>query len=195
MAYGFADIEAALARLHFVAPSRRSAFANRLKHLQRLGFPPGVNTGRGRAADYHPEHLVLLALALELITFGYTPERAKDAIEGSLASLAAGIYRATDFEDTIICNFRPQGLSDLQDRTHFEEQGPTLHCMTAGEAVDAMKFVAGAQFAGSRIALFSLSGVVSLCANLICWEDEDGCREAFFEGLNKWASEARSGNS
>lgn len=195
VSYGFSEVEEALARLNFIAQEKRSAFSNRLKNMQRKGFPSGVNTGRGRAADYRPEHLVQLALALELITFGYSPEKAIEAVTISLEEIAAGVYRATDFDETIICNFRPRGLSDLQHDEQFGRDEIPLQCMTASEAVKGIELVTDAQFAGSRVAMFSLTGIVSLCASLIGWDDEEDVRPEFYERLNDWAKGIIDGHS
>jgi len=196
VAYSFAVVEKALARLNHIAPSKRSAFANRLKHLQRKGFPPGVNTGRGRAADYQPEHVVLLALALELITFGYTPEKAIGAMEESLGSIAEGIYRATDFKETILCSFQPNGLGDLQDKIKFQKGDPPLQWLSAEKAMEGMIALTLVQSAGSRVALFSLSGVISLCNSLINWEGNDDDKECeFFDSLIAWAKGIMDGDS
>ena len=64
-----------MALCHDIAPDKRSAFANRLKHLQKLGFLPDIRTGRGKAADYKGHHVFLLGLALQFIELGLTPER------------------------------------------------------------------------------------------------------------------------
>jgi hypothetical protein len=50
----FAQVEKALAHTHNIAEPKRRAFAARLQHLQKLKFPAGTNTGRGRAAKYTP---------------------------------------------------------------------------------------------------------------------------------------------
>jgi hypothetical protein len=88
MGFGLAIVEGALAELHFIRPEKRVAFKARLKHLQRLGFPPGVNTGTGRAANYQGQHLFLLGLAFELLQLGLTPERVIKVIGENLVPIA-----------------------------------------------------------------------------------------------------------
>lgn len=88
MDFNFSQVERALMAMHDVPESSRAAFLARLKHLQRLGFPPGINTGRGRAATYHVEHAFLLALVLEMIQLGQNPERATIAIYRSIADIS-----------------------------------------------------------------------------------------------------------
>lgn len=76
MEFGFATVDAILSRINMIRADAGTAFAARLKHLQRLGFPEGVNTGRGHAAVYNIGHLCDLNSALQLIQLGYLPERA-----------------------------------------------------------------------------------------------------------------------
>jgi hypothetical protein len=63
-------------RLHRVSADKRVAMLGRLKHLQRLGWPPGSNLGKGRRVKYQADQTLLVAWALELIQLGFTPERA-----------------------------------------------------------------------------------------------------------------------
>lgn len=89
MEVGFKEAEAILAtRYGFDKPS--IAFRGRLQHLQRGGFPEGVNTGKGRPAVYGWSQLLQLAVALDLIDVGLTPEAAKQLIGGHLPELIAG---------------------------------------------------------------------------------------------------------
>lgn len=52
------------------------AFRGRMQHMQRLGFPPGSNTGKGRPSIYGWRQLFLLAMAFEYLEIGATPDRA-----------------------------------------------------------------------------------------------------------------------
>lgn len=70
----YADVERVLARLNRIADDKRTAFKARLKHLQRLGFPTGANTGTGKRAIYDADMLFQLVLALELIQCGLPPK-------------------------------------------------------------------------------------------------------------------------
>ncbi|KXU29941.1 hypothetical protein A0J57_18130 [Sphingobium sp. 22B] len=74
--FSFGTVERVLASLHHVAGDRRSAFANRIKNLQRLGYPTGTNTGRGRAAAYDIGALIRLVVVFEFLQIGLPPERA-----------------------------------------------------------------------------------------------------------------------
>lgn len=91
MEFTFAKIEASLASMHSVPAEKRQAFTARLKHMQKLGFPPGANTGKGYSVAYKPEHAVLMALALELIQLGLTPERSINIIYRDIRAICRGI--------------------------------------------------------------------------------------------------------
>ncbi|MBA3667951.1 MAG: hypothetical protein H0W65_09540 [Sphingomonas sp.] len=73
LSYG--DVEATLARLNRIAEDKRVAFRARLKHFQRLGFPPGVNTGTGKRAIYTFPLLLMMAFATEFAQAGMAPKR------------------------------------------------------------------------------------------------------------------------
>jgi hypothetical protein len=64
-----------LAKMHHVATEKRTALRSRLQHFQRLRFPVGVNTGRGKPADYGVGSVAHLVIAFQLLEFGMGPER------------------------------------------------------------------------------------------------------------------------
>ena len=64
-----------LARQHAVREDRRAALKGRLQHFQRLGFPAGLNTGRGRAAVYDLPTVLALLIAFEILQMGLSGER------------------------------------------------------------------------------------------------------------------------
>lgn len=70
----YADVEQVLARLNRISGAKRIAFKARLKHLQRLGFPAGANTGTGKRAVYDADMLFQLVMAVELIQCGLPPK-------------------------------------------------------------------------------------------------------------------------
>lgn len=74
-------MEEVFATVHRIAPGKRGAFQARLRHLQRLGVPPGTNTGKGVAAAYGPQQVAILAVALELLQLGLSPEHAATVLE------------------------------------------------------------------------------------------------------------------
>lgn len=76
----YAQLEAVLARQIGVLPGKRPRFQARLKQLQRMGFPEGVNAGKSAKADYNVDHFFQLAAVLELLQMGLTPERSISAL-------------------------------------------------------------------------------------------------------------------
>lgn len=75
-ALGSRDVERFLAGFHDIAADHRSAYAGRLKHITRRGFPEGVASGRGTPAEYGADQLFQLMTAMELTQFGVMPLRA-----------------------------------------------------------------------------------------------------------------------
>lgn len=76
MEFTYREIQEILAQKHHIATANRTAFRGRIQHMQRLGFPTGVNTGKGRPASYTWRELLLIGLAFEYLEIGSTPDRA-----------------------------------------------------------------------------------------------------------------------
>ncbi|MEO6092333.1 MAG: hypothetical protein ABIT04_10365 [Novosphingobium sp.] len=137
LAFQFAHVEQALAAMHGVADDRRSAFQARLKHYQKKGFPPGLNTGRGRAATYHVEHALKLGLALEFNQMGLTPERAIHLIGQNEETIRLALLDAVqtnlaeDAWPVFLC-FDPVSLRDLQETEIPDDAVLTLEFITFG---------------------------------------------------------------
>lgn len=70
-----------------VSSGRTIAFRGRLQHLQRLEFPTGTRTGRGRAAAYGWLQIVQLMVALDLIDLGLAPEVVANRVHRSTHAL------------------------------------------------------------------------------------------------------------
>lgn len=60
--------------MHGVAPDN-AALVARFKYMQRMGFPEGVNPGRGVRSVYRLEEVLKVLLAFELLETGATPTR------------------------------------------------------------------------------------------------------------------------
>ncbi|MGB3791285.1 MAG: hypothetical protein WA978_00970 [Sphingopyxis granuli] len=96
MSYGmsFATLEATLA-VHFgIRPDDYGKFRARIKQLQRLGFPPGVNVGRGTKFEYSIENFLQLAVAFELMNCGLTGKLVTDIVVEHWPKIASGIWMA-----------------------------------------------------------------------------------------------------
>ena len=122
---GFSEVEAALAELHDVLPERRSAFRARIKHLQKLGFPAGLNTGKGTRAVYTLEAIAKLVAAFEFMQFGMMPATAVNLIETNwsffrvtvaaayIERLERGWPRNNGFAFSWVWILTPQMMADL----------------------------------------------------------------------------------
>lgn len=75
MEFTYKEVQDILAQKHHIADANRTAFRGRIQHMQRLGFPTGVNTGKGRPASYTWRELLLIGLAFEYLEIGSTPDR------------------------------------------------------------------------------------------------------------------------
>ena len=71
----------AILDLHKIGPGRRGAVQARIKDFQRRGFPAGLNTGKGRRAEYGPEQIFKLVMAFKMLELGFAPERIVGFVE------------------------------------------------------------------------------------------------------------------
>ena len=114
----FSMVEAVLAKLHDIEDGQRSAFANRIKHMQRLGYPSGTNTGRGKAAVYSARQLYLIGFALELAQLGLATDAAIPLMQDNMETVARATVEALQarFKPTsppIFIYFDPARLDPL----------------------------------------------------------------------------------
>jgi hypothetical protein len=79
--FTFGEIEAVLARLYEIAEHKRTAFAGRLKFLQKNGVPMREASGRGKAGAFTFPHLLQICIATELLQCGLTPQRAAKLVQ------------------------------------------------------------------------------------------------------------------
>lgn len=73
--FRFGWLEARLAEMHEIDSGDRTKFQARLKNLHRLGFPSGMNTSPGKATLYNEGQIVQMAIAVEMMAAGLSPER------------------------------------------------------------------------------------------------------------------------
>lgn len=71
---GYGELDSVVRVMHQVAPDN-AALVARFKYMQRLGFPEGVNPGRGVRSVYGLEESLKVLLAFELLETGATPTR------------------------------------------------------------------------------------------------------------------------
>lgn len=91
MQLGFKDVEAVFASRHGIGRDREIAFRGRLQHLQRLRFPSGVNTGKGKRAIYGWSQVIELSLALDLMELGLAPEVVVDLVRPHAHDLMSAV--------------------------------------------------------------------------------------------------------
>lgn len=70
LSFGFGEVEGTVLGMHRAEPS---VFSARFRYFQRLRFPAGTNTGRGRPASYRLEQMLQIVLAFELLNAGLAP--------------------------------------------------------------------------------------------------------------------------
>jgi hypothetical protein len=98
--FSFAQIEAILAAINNIADHKRTAFAGRLKTLQKNKILDRKAPGRGKAAAYSFNHLVQLGFGIELMKAGLAPNRAANLVRSSWSNIRVSAYLSTftDFE-------------------------------------------------------------------------------------------------
>lgn len=87
----YKQLEAALIGHFRIHPEGADTFRSRIKQLQRLGFPAGVNIGRGEKMAYSADHLLQMVTAFELIGGTQIPAKsATDLVTRHWRSFAVG---------------------------------------------------------------------------------------------------------
>ncbi|PSO12626.1 MULTISPECIES: hypothetical protein [unclassified Sphingobium] len=92
----YAQIESTLAGHLRVHPDKLGTLRARIKQLQKLQFPPGVNVGRGTKMAYSGAHLFQLLAAFELINIGLPAATATGLVTPNWRQFAAGFARAME---------------------------------------------------------------------------------------------------
>lgn len=124
------QLEAVLVAHHRIQPEKQATFRSRIKTLQRMGFPPGTNVGRGPKVDYSADHLLMLVTVFELQQIGLPADRAIKTVLAGWDGLKVGFGVAFQLQD----QFKPsaekvlgwihgRALRDMQ----FELRPPLHH--------------------------------------------------------------------
>ncbi|MGB5725257.1 MAG: hypothetical protein WBM39_12675 [Parasphingorhabdus sp.] len=119
MEFTYKEIQEILAQKHRIAHANQTAFRGRIQHMQRLGFPTGVNTGKGKRVSYTWRELLLMALAFEYLEIGSTPDRSIAEIIKIEDMLLAGLSKV------ILATEQPEG-SDQSKHFLFAELSALL---------------------------------------------------------------------
>jgi len=117
-----------------VHPDKIGTFRSRMKQLQRLEFPAGVNIGRGVRMTYTAEHLLQLAVAFEVIGTGLAAKAATDLVSEHWMKFQTAFARAHSLigygsePETFVC---VAGTGPVEpQRTPFDEP-VTVHDLTS----------------------------------------------------------------
>lgn len=196
----YPEVEALLAELHQVAPTGRVALMGRIKNLQRKGWPPGTNSGRGKPADYGSLATVELLLAFELSVLRIPPEHAVEVLQSvewdgaKEHLLLVGQYLADGLEDgsdrmgrllrnAALLVFSPEGLEierlGQEAGRSFLAERPWIALEEEGELQDLL--YAGRCFAAVNVTRLLVNAAFAL-------EKVGGPDRRFFgEGVLAWA--------
>lgn len=122
----YGQLETTLASHLRVHPDKLPTLRSRIKQLQRLKFPPGVNVGRGAKMEYSGEHLFMLVTAFELIGAGHPAQAACNLVTKhwgdfkaayALAAIRSRAYRSeasNEQLDQILAVLWTQSLHEIQ---------------------------------------------------------------------------------
>lgn len=116
----FAQAQFALAFVSQISPKRADAFEARLKQWQKMGFPEGVNVGRGVRASYGATQVHQLLFMMKLLQVGLTPERAQKVVLSGWPAFKDAIVetilcRANGEDHLHYCLIQLDALSELKD--------------------------------------------------------------------------------
>lgn len=105
MSLSFSETVFALAFVTGVDAVKMKTFESRIKQWRKMGFPDGVNVGKGVKAKYEATQVFQLVIMLRLLRIGLPPERAIHIIKNGWENLKDSII------ETAIC--RSNGAEHL----------------------------------------------------------------------------------
>lgn len=193
----YAQVVALLADRHDVDDSSMVAFRGRLQHFQRLGFPAGINTGRGRSAAYSFGQLVQLSLAVELIQLGLTPEKAVSVLRSNqfavFQSVSSAVENESEWfrkENDYWLGYAPSAMSTAFNKARGEPSEEEQTFFFGGTSVIIQLLYSMQGTGQSRLALIHLSGVLRHIGSW--WVGMTQCSQAdMIESINDWLAEQR----
>ena len=162
---------AVLAAMFDIDDPNLVAFKGRMQHMQRLGFPPGSNTGRGKPSTYGWRELFLLSMAFQFLEIGATPDRtiayltkAEEPLLVALRNVVKSVLegkKAGDFENFLKVEL--SGLQSLQTNREEREQ----FCVLPHDKIKALFASEGGTISQSRYTFIDLAHVVSIALDEI----------------------------
>jgi len=159
----FAQLKTTLASHLKVDGLKLDKFQMRLKQLQRLGWPRGVNNGRKMRVSYTAQQLLELAFIFELIELGLSPERATGLVEFWWDSVRGAFLLARDKPFPVVLAFLRgdfAGLLAEKDRIIPVEEAIAIIGIDPDDSAKELR-TALALIATSRASLINVSEVLS----------------------------------
>ncbi|MEP2988463.1 MAG: hypothetical protein ABJN65_15720 [Parasphingorhabdus sp.] len=84
------DVEKLLRDGLEIDEENKGAFKSRIQHLQRMQFPPGTNTGKGKKFDYGWTQIIQYIVVFDLIDQGLSPEIATSMVAKRSRAIESG---------------------------------------------------------------------------------------------------------
>lgn len=189
------QLESVLVAHHRIQPEKQATFRSRIKTLQRMGFPPGTNVGRGPKVDYSADHLLMLVAVFELHQIGLPADRAIKSVLAGWDGLKVGFGVAFQLQDQftpsdekVLGWIQGRALRDMQ----FEPRPPMQHAgIPFATAITSSAFTQMLQKASAKRMSYSylvldlsdiIRSVVAACANAAGLDDVELGLE-----LHRWA--------
>lgn len=170
ISWTFGELEAVLAGIHDIDPTKRTAFQSRLKNFHRMGFPIGFKAIKGKAARYSPLQIVEMALALELTQLGLPPERTVSVLSINTWAVLSALRLACGLKLEKKKAFGPHGGGD-GDFPMFLYFDPTaLQPLSLGQSPARTPDLDGASTS------FFFAGIGVLKDELANWTSGSTCR-------------------
>lgn len=109
MQLSYGQLEMTIAQHLRIQPDRIPTLKSRIKQLQRLEFPPGVNVGRGAKMTYTGEHLFQMVTVFELLNFGLPAKTACELTTRHWEEFAGG------YALSVLQGRRPTAHENVED--------------------------------------------------------------------------------
>ncbi|MEP3224390.1 MAG: hypothetical protein ABJO01_00310 [Parasphingorhabdus sp.] len=190
MEFTYAEILDILSLKHGIKQDKKVAFRGRLQHFQRLGFPAGANTGKGKGATYSWRELFLIGLALECLEIGSTPDRSVNEIVkfeevflAAVASVATGSAEedGNDFKCFLIVE-----LSNLMSLKEEENWSQIVKLLSHQEMMEILS-TEGVDAHRSPYALIDLRQFLAALLDGV-FQGLDGSQKQIVNDLKNWAA-------
>ena len=184
----YRELEDFLGEIHMVALDKRTALKGRLKHFQRLGWPAGTNKGKGARVNYGIGQTMSLAIGMEMLQLGLTPERVVEQLGQAGGALSQGFCKAfadrAEKDDPIYYMFDPEALNTLRD-AELDKSRTGLQSMivSASGLRDALRMAS--MHWTRRIALINITAILT---DYISYFSDIGLSspDALAEPLERW---------